>query len=370
MKSIILTSCILSMLVVGINSCKKHKRGTTTPVKQVVDKKVVSYDAQEVIPAFSSNGKVKNVNYTMLNKASKKWKICVSFPHMKDAYWLGVNYGVSSQAKKLGVKLNIAEAGGYTNLNKQISQIEDCISNGVDAIVLGAISRDGLNNVIKEASQKGIPVIDLVNGVSSKEIKAKSLVSFYTMGYETGAYLAKKYPKGSAGVQVGWFPGPAGAGWVEAAHKGFMEAVKNSSLQVLEPKFGDTGKETQLKLVEDILQSNPNVKYIAGTAVTVEAAQGLIREKGLIGKVQLLSFYMTPGVYSGIKRNFVLAAPADCMVLQGRFAIDQAVRILEVKNYLRHVGPKIQIIDASNISVVPRENILPPKHFKPVFNID
>jgi len=372
MKTNIFKICFISIFLIGFSSCKENnkKDAVTTPVVEEEVSQSVAYTAQEVMPAFSADGKTKNVTYKTLGSASKKWKICVSFPHMKDAYWLGVDYGVSDQAEKSGVVLNLVEAGGYTNLNKQISQIEDCVANGADAIIIGAISGDGLNNVIKEIADKGIPVIDLVNGVSSSDIKAKSLVSFYTMGYETGMYLAKKHPQGTKKVKVGWFPGPAGAGWVEAAHKGFMEAVKGSALDVLEPKFGDTGKEVQLKLVEDVLQSNPDVKYIAGTAVTAEAAQGLIRERNLVGKVNLLSFYMTPGVYTGIKRDFILAAPADAMVLQGRFAVDQAIRILEGKPYIKHVGPKIQIIDKSNINKVPRADILPPENFKPVFNVN
>lgn len=328
------------------------------------------YSAEEVTPAFSADGKVNPVTYTPVEKAGKAWNICVSFPHMKDAYWLGVDYGVADEAERLGVNMNLVEAGGYTELSKQISQIEDCVSSGADAVVLGAISYDGLNNVIGEIAAKGVPVIDVINGVSSSDIAAKSLVSFRVMGYETGAYLAKKHPAGSAPVKVGWFPGPAGAGWVEAAHAGFMEAVAGSAVEVLEPRFGDTGKEAQLKLVEDVLQANPDVRYLAGTAVTAEAAQGLIRERGLQGKVDLLAFYMTPGVYTGIQRGFILAAPADSMVIQGRIAVDQAVRILEGKDYVKHVGPKIFVVDPDNINDVARENILPPAGFKPVFSVN
>ncbi len=327
------------------------------------------YAAEEVTPAFSAEGDVNAVTYDALASAEKAWNICVSFPHMKDAYWLGVDYGVVDEAKRLGVNLNLVEAGGYTELAKQISQIEDCVSGGADAVVVGAISYDGLNNVIGEVVAKDIPVIDVINGVSSEDISAKSLVSFKVMGYETGAYLAAKHPAGTDPVQVGWFPGPAGAGWVEAAHTGFMEAVKGSAVEVLEPRFGDTGKETQLKLVEDVLQANPDVRYLAGTAVTAEAAQGLIRERGLQGKVDLLAFYMTPGVYTGIQRGFILAAPADSMVIPRRIAIDQAVRILEGKDYIKHVGPKIFVVDPENIGEVERTNILPPDGFSPVFSV-
>jgi protein TorT len=189
------------------------------------------------------------------------------------------------------------------------------------------------------------------------------------MGFETGSYLAEKHPAGSDPVQVGWFPGPAGAGWVEAAHAGFMEAVEGSAVEVLEPRFGDTGKETQLQLVEDVLQANPEVRYLAGTAVTAEAAQGVIRERGLQGEVDLLAFYMTPGVYTGIERGFILAAPADSMVIQGRIAVDQAVRILEGRDFIQHVGPEIFVVDPENIGEVERTNILPPDDFSPVFSV-
>lgn len=328
------------------------------------------YEAAKIEPAFAADGKSVDVTYEPLDKATKPWNICVSFPHMKDAYWLGVDYGVAEEAKRLGVKMNLSEAGGYTELDKQISQIEDCVASGANAVIIGAISADGLNNLVSEVRKKDIPVIDVINGISSPDISAKSLVSFYTMGSEAGAYLAKKHPAGSEEVVVGWFPGPAGAGWVSAANEGFLAAVKGSAVKVLEPKFGDTGKEVQLKLVEDALQANPNIRYIAGTAVTAEAAQGIIRERGLQGQVDLLSFYMTPGVYEGIKRGFILAAPADSMVIQGRIAVDQAVRILEGKDYVKHVGPKIFVVDPSNINDVSPTNILPPDGYKPVFNVN
>ncbi len=108
------------------------------------------YDAQEVVPAFSTDGETKDVTYEPLEKASKPWNICVSFPHMKDAYWLGVDYGVVEEAKRLGVKLNVVEAGGYTELNNQINQIEDCVSGGAEAVIIGAISYHGLNHLVSE----------------------------------------------------------------------------------------------------------------------------------------------------------------------------------------------------------------------------
>jgi protein TorT len=327
------------------------------------------YKAESTEPAFAADGKKNPIDYKPLAKASKKWDICVSFPHMKDAYWLGVDYGVIEEAKRQGVKVEVLDAGGYTNLAKQVSQIEDCVSRGANAVVIGAISGDGLNSVLKTVAAKKIPIIDLVNGINSPDVSAKSLVSFYTMGQSTGEYLAKKHPAGSPPVKVGWFPGPAGASWVEAANKGFMDAVKGSAVTVLDPKYGDTGKEVQSKLVEDVLQANPDLAYVAGTAVTAEAATGIVRSRELDKKVQILSFYMTPGVYEGIQKGRIVASPADSMVIQGRIAIDQAVRLLEGKEVVKHAGPKIFVVDSANIKTVKLDDILPPPSFKPTFEV-
>jgi len=320
-------------------------------------------------PPFNMESPRTTQDYTTLEKASKKWRVCVSFPHMKDAYWMAVDYGVADEAKRLGVDMQLFEAGGYTNLNKQISQIEDCAASGADAVIIGAISLDGLNNMVSEVRKKGIPVIDVINGMSSPELSAKSLVSFGEMGFKAGQYLAAMHPKGSAKVKVGWFPGPAGAGWVEAGNKGFRDAIADSSIEVVETKYGDTGKEVQMKLVEDTLQTYPDIKYIVGTAVTAEAAIGVLKERGLEGKVKIMSYYFTPGVYLGIKRGEILAAPTDSAVVQGKVAVDQAVRILEKKDYLKHVGPKLYVIDKSNIDSFDRSTSLAPDDFKPIFKV-
>src|ERR1700739_863368 len=113
---------------------------------QSQDQKWYPFPVEEHLSPFDMGSPIKEVMYAPIEKADKKWNICVSFPHMKDAYWLAVNYGVSEEAKDLGVAMHLVEAGGDTNLSKEISQIEDCASNGAQAVVVGAISLDGLNH--------------------------------------------------------------------------------------------------------------------------------------------------------------------------------------------------------------------------------
>lgn len=335
-----------------------------------VAKEWFPYPVEVWDPPFNMDSPRSKVDYVPLEKASKPWEICVSFPHMKDAYWLGVDYGVAEEAKRLGVKMQLVEAGGYTELQKQISQIEDCVAAGTDAVIIGAISYDGLNNLVAEIRKKGIPVIDVINGVSSPELSAKSLVSFGEMGAKAGEFLASLHPAGSAPVKVGWFPGPAGAGWVEAGNKGFLEAIKGSAIEVVETKYGDTGKEAQSTLIEDTLEAYPDLDYIVGTAVTAEAAVPILRNRGLQDEIKVVSYYYTPGVHQGIRRGQILAAPTDSTVIQGRIAMDQAVRILEGKDYLKHVGPALYVVTQETIKDFDSSSTLAPDGFRPVFRVE
>ena len=58
-----------------------------------------------------SSGTPKTVDYTPPMKASKPWKICVLFPHMKDTFWVAVDYGIAQEAERLGV-VDDALSGG------------------------------------------------------------------------------------------------------------------------------------------------------------------------------------------------------------------------------------------------------------------
>ena len=328
------------------------------------------YKVDVASKAFDLTSKTSQQDYVPLVKASEPFRLCVSFPHMKDPYWLGVDYGVVDEARQLGVKLQVVEAGGYTELNKQISQIEDCVSSGAKAVIISAISFDGLNNIVTELKQKGIPVIDSINGIGSPDIAAKSLVSWKLMGRKLGSYLAAQHPAGSAPTKIAFFPGPAGAGWVEDGAIGFKEAVKGSAVEIVDTKYGDTGKEVQSKLVEDTLQAHPDLNYIVGTAVTAEAAIPILRAADLTNQIKVVSTYYTPGVDQAIRRGQVVAALSDSPVIQGRIAVDQAVRILEKRDYLKHVGPSIVVVTGDSVKTTDMTSTLAPAAFKPTFQVD
>ena len=102
------------------------------------------YDAAKVEPPFAADGKSVDVSYVPLEKATKPWNICVSFPHMKDAYWLGVDYGVAEEAKRLVGLLTEIEA------RRQRARVDNLAAENSNTIRLGDLLIIGRHAIARQ----------------------------------------------------------------------------------------------------------------------------------------------------------------------------------------------------------------------------
>ena len=295
---------------------------------------------------------------------------CIAIPHLKDAYYLNMNYGMVEEARKLGVGFRLLDAGGYPNLARQIEQIRDCIAKGADALIVTTVSYDGLTPIMRQIAEQHIPVIAAVNDIADEGISAKAAVSWREMGRIAGQVIADRHPKGSAPVDVAWFPGPREGGWVQFVDAGFREAIDRSSARIVATEYGDTGRVVQIRLIEEVLAEHPGLSYLIGSAPMAEAAVPILRSKGLSDQIGIVSDYMTHGVYRALRRGRILAAPTDLPVLQGKLAIEMAVRAVEGKLEIRHAGPQIRLLTPHNIDKIGTENLFAPPDFAPAFVVE
>lgn len=300
---------------------------------------------------------------------TKPWRLCVAFPHMKDAYYVAKDYGVVLEAKRQGVGVTVLAANGYEDIAGQIQQIEDCVAAGGNAVLVNAVSKTGLNGLIEELHKKKIPVLDLGNGVTSDKIAAAARAQYYYAGSTAGKYLAQTYPKGSGKQKLVWLAGPAGAQWVEDATRGMKEAIAGSDVELLKVVYGDTGKATQMKLLEDALQAYPDVTLIGGVAPAIEGAIEVFKERNIKDK-KLIAFYSTPAIEQAVRDGKVMATVNDNNLLGSRISIDQAIRLLEGKLEVKVANRQFDIIDGKNVDTYDRTTLLAPADFKPVFKIE
>jgi protein TorT len=186
---------VVMFLIMGLQSVLAEENDWW-PVKiNVLNPACTSGDTACWSDHRNESSKLELVEYIPLSpdKVDRKHHICVSFPHMKDSYFAGVAYGVITEGERLGQKITLVEAGGYTNLEKQLNQVEDCIANGAEALVIAPISSDGNAKQIEVIRAAGIPVVVIITDINTA-VDAYSLQSFYNMGYISCKWVADQYP--------------------------------------------------------------------------------------------------------------------------------------------------------------------------------
>ncbi len=308
-------------------------------------------------------------------KPPKRYQLGVAFPHLKDVYWLAVNYGIVNEAGKLGVGITLVEAGGYDNLAKQQEQVRGLVKDGINGLILGSISYTKNNELVEELGKQGIPVIEVINDIEAGAISAKALVSFYDMGFFAGEYVAgRAEADGKKLVKVAFLPGPKGSGWADETLLGFRAATEffDGEMQVLGVKWGDTGAAAQTTLIKEALAEYPDIDYLVGNAVAAAEAPKLLKEAG--SKACVVGTYITPPVYEGIQNGSIAAAPADRAADQARIAVGMMVRLLGGEkpgdDFPFRAGPLIPVITQKNIKDYPYEQLFGPRTFKPVFRLE
>lgn len=305
------------------------------------------------------------------SKPSKQYKIAVLLPHIKDPYFLGVNYGILQQANKNNIKFKLYEAGGYNNLDIQKKQFYEALKDGVDGIIIASIHYQKFDRDISEAEKQGIPVVAVINDINAASINSKSLVSFYQMGYKAGEYIAEisQHKK----INIAFLPGPKGSGWAPDTVSGFTKAIKKltqGNINIYTPLYGDTGAQTQAKLIKRAFRYFIDIDYLVGNAVMAVEATKFLKETGNT-KTQVISTYIIPEVYALIQSGDILAAPSDNGMAQAKIAVDMLQKILDGKkagiNFPFRAGPIIPIINPSNIKDFSYESLFGQKNFKAIF---
>jgi len=309
---------------------------------------------------------VADIEYTPLEKAEKAWNLCVLFPHLQDSYWVSVNYGIVEEAKRLGVKVTVFQAGGYTSLPKQLSQYDDCIAAGAEAILISPISEAGVAAKIGEGMAKNIPNIAVANPILETPITARVTPDFFQKGFQTGEYV-KKFLGDKSGAAVG-FPGPQGSGWAETYMEGFRESTKTGNVKLLAEMFGEASVPAQLRLVEDALQTYPDMNVIWGGAPTAEAAIGAVQDAGR-DDVTIIASYENQTMLKAVTDGKVLAFATEYPVIMGRIGVDLAVRALEKKEHEKILLVAPGIVASDNVATFDTTQTFAPDGWSPVFSV-
>lgn len=233
----------------------------------------------------ADSGRIKEKNYNVSETVKKK---------ERDKLVIGCTLASeqSNYQEELGnlMKNFAAEDEDYTleicyaqwNVATQEEQMRDFIEEEVDAIILCPVNAKSFLNVLKEADQAGIPVINL-------NMKLDTVSSEYVDAY-VGASMSEEAEM-AATLAIGYFGGRYGK-------IGIIEGIPGSDPQIY---------RTQTFLEKLVSYSNLEVVGIANgewkSDKAKEAAVNLLKKNPDIDMIYCQDNYMSQGVYEVLKEQ-------------------------------------------------------------------
>jgi ABC-type sugar transport system substrate-binding protein/AraC-like DNA-binding protein len=145
-----------------------------------------------------------------------------------------------------GVELRFAAA--HDNSERQIQQIDSLVESGIQLLIVAPNQLSSVSPAIDRAYDKGIPVIVFERKTDSQKYTAFVSADNYEMGRQMGEYVVTRL--GGKG-KVMEILGLKGSSPADERHKGFVDALKNSSVEIVATIQGDWTEPTAYQAVKD-----------------------------------------------------------------------------------------------------------------------
>ena len=263
--------------------------------------------------------------------AAQNKEIAVMLPAAGDPYFKMKSYGYIDEGRKHGYEVKIYDAGGYGNLQKQITQIEDVIQRKVAGIVLVPASSDGTVPVVEKAIAAGIPVVN--DGIATRTDKISGFVGepSYVMTELLAMYVADKL--GGKG-EVAMLSGPSGLDLTKFRVDGFKDYLsKFPEMKVVAEKFTSTAAADALSTMQDFLQAHPSLKavYTFNGPIAIGAVQALRAIGKKPGEVMVVTTDMEVETQRLIDEGWIQATVVSQPVTMARLAVQRAIEAAEGK---------------------------------------
>jgi ribose transport system substrate-binding protein len=247
------------------------------------------------------------------------------FKDMRDA-------ALKYQKEKGTFKLITAGIQTETDIDEQATIVENLIKQKVAAIVIAPADSYGLVPVLAKAVQAGIKVINIDVKLDDASMKKAGIDLVFvgpdnTVGAKlSGDILAKTL---GAGGKVAILEGNPGAANAVQRKNGFLAAVQEGGLTLLESKTAHWEMEEAKTIFINLMTAHPDVQGVmcANDSMVLGVLKAL--ETNSAGnKVQIAGFDNIPAVQPLIKEGKVLATVDQFGSQQAFFGIDNAIKLL------------------------------------------
>jgi ABC-type sugar transport system substrate-binding protein len=266
-------------------------------------------------------------------------------PAAGNPYWAAFEKGAKEKGKELGVEVLVVAPPSETDIQAQISQIEDLIAQKVSGIALAPTDPAALGPVVDQAKEAGVNVVFVDGAGSNKDVPFVGTDNL-AGGKLAGEFMCKNIEKGSdVAILQGVMTTTNGAD----RYNGAKEALEACGMKIVSAQPADWDRAKGLSVTESILSGNPKLKGIFGSNDNMAlGAVEALKAAAKLDKVMVVGYDANPDAANSILAGEMTASVAQAPAKMAGLGIQTLVDL--------KAGKKVEMVTDPGTVLVTKEN--------------
>jgi ABC-type sugar transport system substrate-binding protein len=321
LKKIIVAVLVLLLLMASVTGCGRNSKGVDSATTQ----------------SSSSQGeKTQEVKHI---------KIGVSMKNLSDEFVKTIANAMKAKADELGVQLVMFDAQGQ--LEKELANVEDLITQKVDVLVLNPFDAEGSGAAVDAAKKAGIPVVLCNTLTNNKNYDVYVGSMDEEAGRIQGEFLGKVLnEKGNVGVLMGVI----GQSPQIYRKQGLEESLfaKYPRIKKVAEQTANWKRDEAMRITEDWLLRFPEINAIA--AQNDDMAMGALQAVQAKGRkdIIIVGIDAIPDALQAVKEGKLAATVFQDAKGQGSKAIEVAWQLTKGISVDKNVIIPFQLVTKEN----------------------
>jgi ribose transport system substrate-binding protein len=262
-------------------------------------------------------------------------------------FYQDLKRGMLKAADSLGVDLHVV--AGEWDLARQTSQVENFVTQKMDAIVIAPVDTRGIVSAVEEANRDSIPVFTVDISAAGGHVTSHIASDNAQGGRLVGEYLASLL-KGHGDVAI--LDQPTVSSVIDRV-RGFREAIaRYPSIHIVAAPAVERGlRDVAKNKMDNLLQSQPHLAGVFGS--NDDCALGALASVLAAGRtgVLIVGFDATGEARSAIQKGTALKADAiQYPEVIGRRAVETVYHALHHELVAPLVAVPVGIVDRDSLT--------------------
>jgi len=278
-------------------------------------------------------------------KQKKQYKFGATYMTLNNPFFVLLNNGIKDVVEANGDMVIALDPA--LNSDKQISQIKDLISQGVDAIFVTPVDWKGIRPALEAAKKAGIPIINIDAPVYNTDLVVSIIASD---NYDAGVLCAIDMMRRLDSAKIVILEHPTAKSAIDRT-QGFIDTISGlDNYEIVARQSSEGQLEQAMSAMEKIIQKNPEIDVVmALNDPTAMGAIAALQESKYKQKLLVYGVDGAPEAKRMIQEGKMTATAAQSPITIGKTAAQVAYDILAGKEVEKEIFVDVIFIDINNV---------------------